>query len=352
MTVSAASAQIEFNFQRLHEGAEAERIFAAEEYAEAQAAFDALAESSRDSVEASMWQARAAIALAHQDGQPEAAMERAKEIAHHPYAVYAQMKLLAMEPGLEAVVEEFGEEPIADWTPDKLPRRPREPEEEARVYALELRGRAFLRAEEPEKAERDFAVAAELVDGDRFKIDILHRLAAVRSDLGDEQGAFEAHYAISEIPGGFAARLRGVMAAANYLRRTGEPQAAFDLVREEIDPQGRYPRGTGHWYVSAMTLMGQALVDLGRYDEAAALFQEIMERAGEDTGVYAGAGLLLGDALTQGGHQNAAAEVYGALLEKEDLGDAERTQAAEALSAFSEQHGNGGNEADKSTDEE
>jgi DNA-binding CsgD family transcriptional regulator len=148
-------------------------------------------------------------------------------------------------------------------------------------------------------AETDAALA---VIGDRIRTRAAQqRITALRSAMlvaaGDVREASRLARPIAEDPDADAqARLRAVTAAGTGLAFSGDPQAALDLCEGlaplGVEHAGDLPRGIG-WVLAQWI---NALVCLGRFEEARALLVPIRAQAiadGDDEVVH-GAGLVLG----------------------------------------------------------
>lgn len=325
-------AQIGVDFHRRFQLLESERRFAAQEYADAQELFQALAGDAPNEAEKAALLARAAIALAHQEGQFEQALSKAAELDFPPASHYARMTLMTLRSDWEGIIETFGEIPITEWPQVRLPARPRGAEEELRTFALLKRSQAFSQTGDFVRAEQDLSAAADLVVSRHMRarpslLSVLADLAALRAQrLDDAAGAFEANRRIAELGSGGARYFRGVLSAAAYLRDQERYDDAVAML-ESMNPRGLQ----GSWFENSMQALGQALVRAGKMDEAIAVFQEVAERRTTGEGARGSAFLAWAGTLADAGQTAAALEVYRKLLAHDDLREAHREQAEAAI---------------------
>lgn len=332
VAVSGAFAQFNIDFQRKHREAEAQRIFFQKKYAEAQAEFEELAETASDEMDKSKWLARAAIAQAHQEDQYEAAMQRAKQIEHRPYSVYAQMELMRMKDEHKAIVEAFGDEPIAEWPKAIVPAPRRGSEEDARAYGFYYRGTAYSETGEHEKAATDFRAGADLAQGVRLKLDVLRALATTLAGaLNDPEGAFEANMRIVELGGGGADYYRGVLGAAAHLREQEKYEESLKLINSLNPYQQR-----GWWHGASLIALGQTLAAAGRTDEAVEAYQEAIDEKSNHRNQRGTAYLLLAEILAEAGRTDEAIATYEHMIAEgeENLRAGDLEQAQEALNGL------------------
>ena len=326
---------VDFNvdFHRKYKEAQAERLFAERKYPEARQAFEKLAATAGTPVEKAMWQGRAAIAAGTRKGGFDRGMEMAKAIEDRPYSIQARMELMSSKRDYEGLIEAFKDEDIAAWPPRPIPPRPRYGEEaDARCCALLDRGQAFYKTRSGKAAEKDLEKAAELARNSRRKIDIWLTLAYAQSQLlKNEEKAFAAYMSIAELGGGGADCYRGVIGAADFLRKQGKYDEALDIL-SRMDPY----RQSGWWLGAGLLAVGQTLVDAGKPEEAVAAYRKIIDGRAPHPYHVSAARLALGDILAETGRTAEAIAVYRKLILSKKSRPVDKAKAIKALEKIEE----------------
>ena len=332
---TSASDDTTLSFDRLHDEAQAQKLFRQGKYAEAQAAYEALAESAPDAVEKSQWQARAALAVGRQADQWDQAMALAERIEHEPYAVRTQMELLAQKGQHEQIVARFKDEQIVEWPAHEIPKTARLPAGDVRVLALWMRGRAYYRTGDGEAAERDLSKAVELM-GDKLMRggDILITWARNRQQLlKDDEKAFEAYSQLLSHGrrgiNGAADYYRALLNTASYHRKWGEYDKALELIRR-VKPRQQ----TNAWHGNGLIALGRTFAAAGRTEEAIDAYEAVItvEEGKPDVPRHRRqATLELAELLAEQGQRDDAIQRCEKLLEDDSLSAQHRERVEQKL---------------------
>jgi len=321
-------ADFNVDFHRKYQEAQAERLLTERKHTEARQAFEKLAATAGTQVEKAMWQARAAIAEGTRKGGFDRGVTMAKAIEDRPYSIQARMELMTLKRDYEGLIEAFRDEDIAAWPPRPLPpRRHYRKASDARCCAQFDRGRAFYKLRYGEAAVKDLQKAEELARNNKRKIDILLTLAYTQSQLlKNEEKAFAAYTSIAELGGGGANYYRGVIGAADHLRKQGR----YDEALTVLDKMNPY-RQSGWWLGAGLLAVGQTLVDAGKPEEAIPAYRKIIDGSSAHPYHISAARLALGDLLTRTGRTSEAIDVYKELIGSAGTRPVDRAKAVEAL---------------------
>jgi len=324
----ASAADFNVDFHRKYKEAQAERLLSARKYPQARQAFEELAATAGTPVEKAMWQGRAAIAAGVRKEGFKKGMEMAKAIEDKPYSIQARIELMSSKRDNQGLIQAFKDEDIAAWPPRPIPLRPRYGKEaDARCCALFRRGEAFYKMRNGKAAAKDLEKAAELARNSRRKIDIWLTLAYVQSRLlKNEAQAFAAYMSIAELGGGSADYYRGVIGAADYLRKQGKYDEALDVL-DKMNPYGQ----SGWWLGAGLLAMGQTLADAGKPEEAIPAYRKIVDGRSPHPYHLSAARLALGNLLTEAGRTAEAIAVYKRLTISKKSRPDDKAKAVKAL---------------------
>ncbi len=273
------------DFQRRYQLVETERQFALKAYAEARESFRKLSESA---VEREALLARAAVALGHQEGQFEAAMQEAAALQHEVCRVYAFVSLMSLASDWTGIIEQFGDTPVNTWEVIRVPARPQGAAEELRALVLLKRARAFEQTGTYERAEQDLVQAVDLLvsKGARANPGLLvglTRLAELRANrLNDHEGAFEANrrIAVEGLGRGRWVFFRAVLQAGEHLRHQGQYDEAIQMI--QLMSPDRHPPTS--WHGNGMLELARIYRAAGRLAESEKICADILAYPNLDSG--------------------------------------------------------------------
>ncbi len=321
------SADFNVDFQRKYKEMQAESLFSKKQYAEARQAFDKFAATAKTPIDKAMWQARAAIAVGLQENRFTNGLELAKSIGEKPYSVQAQMELMTAKKDYKGLIEAFGEEDIAAWPARPIPRKPRCPEADACSCALFDRGNAYIEIGNGQAAEKDLEKAEEFALSPNRKFYIWRAQAKNQTQLlKNEEKAFEANLKIAVLNRGSADYFRGVIGAADYLRKQSKYDEALKIL-DKMDPYNKQ----GYWLGAGLSAVGRTLADAGRTDKAIAAYRQIVEDKSATTTSRSAALLAIGDTCAAAGRTDEAIAAYKELLAYDKAHARYKDKAKEAL---------------------
>ena len=315
----AFSTDFNMDFNRRYQERAAEGSFSAKKYPEAREAFEKLAATAKDPLEKAMWQARIAAAVGLQKDKLEEGLALAKAIGDKPYSLYAQMEIMFAACDYKGIVSGFGTEDIAAWPPRRLAivsiwtsNGSATKDEEVRCMALYYRGYAYYKTGSGESAEKDLEKAAELINTDNLKVDILSALADLEGQLlKNKEKALAVNMKITYIRGGYSPSfIFSFFHAADYLRE----QKRYD---DSLDVLNRLGARGVAWQQDKYIAIGKTLVEAGRLEEAIAAYRQSCDDKFKDNAGISDARLALGDTLAKAGKTEEAIAVYNTLIASE-----------------------------------
>ena len=317
----AFSANFQIDFQREHQERVAEMSFSSQEYPKAREAFEKLAVAAKDPIEKKLWQARIAAAVGLQKGKLEEGLAMAKAVDDKPYSLYAQMEIMFAACDYKGIVTGFGQVDIAAWPPRRLAIvslwtgiNSGYKDEDVRSMALYYRGYAYYKTGSGEAAEKDLEKAAELINSDCPKVEILRTLANLEGQLlKNKEKAFAVNMKITNLRGGspcYPSFMFSFLYAADYLRE----QKRYDEALDVLDRMGA--RGVA-WQQDKYIAIGKTLVEAGRLEEAIAAYRQSCDDKFKDNAGISDARLALGDTLAKAGKTEEAIAVYNTLIASE-----------------------------------
>ena len=327
----AFSTDFNMDFNRRYQERAAEGSFSAKKYPEAREAFEKLAATAKDPLEKAMWQARIAAAVGLQKDKLGEGLALAKAIGDKPYSLYAQMEIMFAACDYKGIVSSFGSEDIAAWPPRRLAIMSvwtsTAKDEDVRSMALYYRGYAYYETGSGEVAEKDLEKAAELINTDALKVDILSALAAVEGQLlKNKEKAFAAKMKITSIRGGSVfdpAFMFSFLDTAAYLRE----QKRYDEALEVLNRMST----SGGWQQDRLVAIGKTLAEAGRLEAAIAAYRQSCDDKFKDNSGTPEARLALGDTLAKAGKTAEAIAVNNTLITAEKCGPAIKAKAKMAL---------------------
>ena len=330
----AFSANFQIDFQREHQERVAEMSFSSQEYPKAREAFEKLAVAAKDPIEKKLWQARIAAAVGLQKGKLEEGLAMAKAVDDKPYSLYAQMEIMFAACDYKGIVTGFGQEDIAAWPPRRLAIvslwtgiNSGYKDEDVRSMALYYRGYAYYKTGSGEAAEKDLEKAAELINSDCPKVEILRTLANLEGQLlKNNEKAFAVNMKITHIRGGSNCNpsfMYSFLDAAAYLREQKRYDEALDVLNRMSD--------SGGWQQDRYIAIGKALAEANRLEEAIAAYRKSCDDKFKDNADIFDARLALGDTLAKAGKTEEAIATYNTLIASEKCGTAIRGKAKTAL---------------------
>ena len=326
-SLSADITQTDFlKMGRIHS---AQKLLDEGKHEEARSAFEALAADAATELEESKFQARAAIALGMKESGYEAGLEKAKAIQHRPYAVYAQLEIMRAREKYEAVVAQFKDEPIGEWSDYPVPpvtagRWDTSPQD-VKMYAWRARGIAFYETGQAEAADHDLQEAIGLCKTDRkgdqwLKLGLFGMsIDNATQQLKDEDKAFELKMrtvrGINRFKG--KSQYMGIVTSvANRLREKGE----FDRALNVLD-HARLKDGVGTWFGVGKLAYGRVYVAKADAQEAEA---QKLKQAGQ---AEQAAGLMKQASKSR----EMAVSFFNALVESPKGNEGHKKAAEEAL---------------------
>ena len=325
----AFSADFSMDFNRIYQERMAEGSFSWKKYPEAREAFEKLAAAAKDPIEKKLWQARIAAAVGLQKGKLEEGLAMAKAVDDKPYSLYAQMEIMFAACDYKGIVTGFGQEDIAAWPPRRLAIvslwtgiNSGYKDEDVRSMALYYRGYAYYKTGSGEAAEKDLEKAAELINSDCPKVEILRTLANLEGQLlKNKEKAFAVNMKITNILGGSPCDpsfMFSFFNAADYLREQKRYDEALEVLNRmgSAGPANTFPWHRG-WQQDRYVAIGKTLAEAGRLDEAIAAYQQSCDDKYKDNSLTSYARLALGDTLAKAGKNEEAIAVYNTLIASE-----------------------------------
>ena len=327
----AFSADFSMDFNRIYQERMAEGSFSWKKYPEAREAFEKLAAAAKDPIEKKLWQARIAAAVGLQKGKLEEGLAMAKAVDDKPYSLYAQMEIMFAACDYKGIVTGFGQEDIAAWPPRRLAIvslwtgiNSGYKDEDVRSMALYYRGYAYYKTGSGEAAEKDLEKAAELINSDCPKVEILRTLANLEGQLlKNNEKAFAVNMKITHIRGGSNCNpsfMYSFLDAAAYLREQKRYDEALDVLNRMRD--------IGISQVQYIAI-AKTLAEAGRIDEAIAAYRQSVYV--HDSGLISQAYFALGDLLAKSGKTDEAIAAYNKIIASEKSNSADKAKAKKEL---------------------
>ena len=336
----AFSADFSMDFNRIYQERMAEGSFSWKKYPEAREAFEKLAATAKDPLEKAMWQARIAAAVGLQKDKLEEGLALAKAIGDKPYSLYAQMEIMFAACDYKGIVSSFGAENIAAWPPRRLAIvsiwTSTTRDEDVRSMALYYRGYAHYKTGGGEAAEKDLEKAAELINTDALKVDILSALAVLEVQLlKNKEKAFAVNMKITNLRGGspcYPSFMFSFLYAADYLREQKRYDEALDVLDRmgSAGPAGTYPWHRG-WQQDRYIAIGKTLAEAGRIDEAIAAYRQSVDDKYHDIGLTSLAYFAMGDLLVKAGKTEEAIAAYDKIIASEKSSSVDKAKAKTVL---------------------
>jgi tetratricopeptide (TPR) repeat protein len=244
-------------------------------YAEAQAAFTALA----DYPKATDFQKSRTLAEAANCARRLRNYEEASKLASQiPLANIAKtksMEILLDQKNWNDIVEQFGKEDLSQWPFTQIG---------AAAFA---RGRAHYGAKNGEQADVDYQLAFEFTSDPRTRTSILSAMARNRENvLKDEDRALETYrqIAASKTNTGGAEYFSGLQGAARLLTRRGEFDKALKIL-DQVDAE----KLVSSWAPSIMLSRATTLQAAGKKDEALKTYRAVLANDSAQKGQKAAA---------------------------------------------------------------
>lgn len=240
----------------------------AKKYEEALSAYVALSEHEK----VSDFQKADVLAKAAECARRMEDMSKAAELADRipleSVAKTVRMENLVAQREWEALIEQYGGEPISEWPYWQIG---------AGAYA---RAKAYYSSKEGEKADADLTLALAYTPDARTRTSMLRMMGHNRETiLENDETALEAYRQVTDHGSGGSDYYYSIQGVARILTRKGDFDGAIKVLDQaDVDKIG------GSWKGSILLSRGETLEAAGRKAEAIETYQQVVAHEGSHAG--------------------------------------------------------------------